>query len=692
MKDQGTQGRRKQPGLWLVVPLLCPAYAGAQEVQEAKALPDITVSAPRLQRDIYDTPAAVSVVNQREIQQGQQRIHLDESLEFVPGLFLQNRENYAQGQRISSRGFGARAPFGIRGLHIRVDGIPYTLPDGQAQIDAVDLASAEQVQVIRGPSSVLYGNAAGGVIDIATADGRRMRQSPVLDLQGGSYGLMQAVARAGGQQGDWFYSASASALTSDGYRDQSEVEKYLFNGKLGYQLDDQRTVTVLLNLLDTPKAEDPSGLNREDAEDDPRQASTFAEALDAGQTVDQQLVGTHYRDQAFAGGTLDGRVFYSWRDFEQQLPFPGSSLINYQRDYYGGSLEYQREDQLAGRPVNWIVGMDLGWQEDDRGRHEVSTTGAVVARTADELQQAHSTGVFAQGEWLLTDRLALSAGARHDRITMDIDDDFLADGSDDSGDRTFREWSGSLGLSYQFRPAHQWYATIGNAFETPTFTEFARPDGLGGFNPDIDPQQAWNYEIGARGLFDTGLEYEVALFSINVDDELIPFENASGRTFYRNAGRTSRDGLEAAVSYPFLVAWEARSSLTLARYRFDRYTNDAGEDFSGNDLPGLPEVLWNGAVAWQGLGGRYAEVGAHYVGDFYADDANTEEVDDHWRFDVKGGDSWRVGSDNTIELYGGIRNLFDEYYFENVRINASFERYYEPAPGRTYYAGIKVGF
>ena len=676
---------------------LAMGWHGASSAQEAQApgareLPDMTVTAPRLPRDIYATPAAVTVINQREIRQGEQRIHLDESLEFVPGLFLQNRENYAQGQRISSRGFGARAPFGIRGLHIRVDGIPYTLPDGQAQIDAVDLASATQIEVIRGPSSVLYGNAAGGVIDITTVTGRRMRQSPVIDLQAGSYGLRQLGIRAGGEQGDWFYAASASALHSEGYREQSEVEKYLFNGKLGYQLDRDRSLTLLLNLLDTPEAEDPSGLTREAAEEDPEQARDIAKALDSGQTVDQQLLGTHYQDQDFGGGALDATVFYSWRDFEQQLPFPGSSLINYQRDYYGGSVEYSRLTELAGRSLNWVVGTDLAWQEDDRGRYEVNADGEVVSRTADELQQARSSGIFAQGEWSLTEKLALSAGVRHDWIDMEIDDDFLVDGSDDSGDRTFREWSGSLGLSYQFHPAHQWYATVGDAFETPTFTEFAREDGRGGFNPDIEPQQARNYEVGARGLFDMGLEYDLALFSITVDDELIPFENASGRTFYRNAGRTSRDGFEAAVRYPLLPAWEVRSSLTLARYRFDRYTTDDGEDLAGNELPGLPQTLWNGALSWQGLGGRFAEVGAHYVGEFYADDANTEEVDGYWRFDLKGGESWRIGNDTTVDLYGGIRNLFDEDYFENVRINANGGRYYEPAPGRTFYAGVKVGF
>ncbi|WP_092015271.1 TonB-dependent receptor family protein [Marinobacter daqiaonensis] len=688
-------GTRKRPGLNPAA-LLPLVFAGAVNAQEEgretlDTLPDITVSAPRLERDIYATPAAVSTLNQREIRRGEQGVRLDESLETVPGLYIQNRNNFAQGQRISIRGFGARAPFGIRGLHIRVDGIPYTLPDGQAQIDSVDLAGARQIEVIRGPSSVLYGNAAGGVIDITTTDGRYIRQSPVIGLQAGSHGLRQVNLQAGGEQGDWHYYASGTALHSDGYRDQSEVEKYLLNSKLGYRLDNDRSVSVLLNLLDTPKAEDPGGLTREAAEEDPSQAWRFSRLLDAGQSVEQQLVGAHYRDGDFAAGAVDVRAFYSWRDFEQQLPFPGPSLINYQRDYFGGGLEYSRDTELAGRPLTWVTGLDLGWQQDDRGRRSVDADGNITGVTADEYQQAQSTGVFLQGEWLLTNAVALSGGVRHDRVALEIDDDFLADGSEDNGERTFREWSGSIGLSFRYRPSHQLYATVGNAFETPTFTEFARPDGGGGFNPNLEPQQAWNYEVGARGLFDNGVEYELALFSANVEDELVPFENSDGRTFFENAGRTSRDGIEAGIRWPFHSAWTATSSVTWARYRFDRFEEE-GDDLSGNELPGLPGVLWHGGLAWQGLGGRFAEVGAHYEGDFYADNANTESVDSHWRFDFKVGDSWRLGGDNSLDLYAGVRNLLDEEYFENVRVNANFDRYYEPAAGRTFYAGIELGF
>ncbi|WP_163561064.1 TonB-dependent receptor [Halomonas sp. NO4] len=496
--------------------------APAQEAGDdnAEALPTITVSAPRLERRLYDTPAAVSAVTREEIQRGEQGVRLDEALAPVPGLFLQNRDNFAQGQRISSRGFGARGTFGIRGLHIRVDGIPYTLPDGQAQIDAVDLDSAERIEVIRGPASVLYGNAAGGVIDITTGDGSELRRSPVVRLQGGSDDFYKLAVRQGGETGNWVHSVSLSALDFDGYREQSAVEKRLLNARLGYRLDDDRTLSALLNVLDLPTAEDPGGLTAEEVAEDRRQAAPDSLALDAGQAVEQQLLGLFYEDRDLAGGELNLRGFVSRRDFEQQLPFPGNSLIDYQRHYYGGGADYTQATALGGLPLRYVAGLDISRQEDDRGRHRVDGQGQIIARSADEQQNATATGAFLQAELGLTEALDLSAGVRYDRVRMTIDDDYFGDGRDDSGSHTFREWTGSLGLSYRYHPDHQVYATLGNAFETPTFTEFARDDGRGGFNPAIEPQQALNREIGLRGTLADDLRYELVAFSVRVDDEV----------------------------------------------------------------------------------------------------------------------------------------------------------------------------
>lgn len=679
---------RIQTPLFLTLCAL-PTLALGQATPE---LNTITVTSGRLERSLYDTPAAMSVVDQSEIQDGQQRLKLDESLGQVPGVFLQNRENFAQGERLSIRGFGARAPFGVRGVTVLVDGIPYTLPDGQAQLDAIDLDSAERIEVIRGPASVLYGNAAGGVLSVTTPDGRYDEDHTTLRLEGGSDGYGKFAAGHSGHDGPWSHNISFSALNFDGYRDHSHVEKYLLNGKLRRDLGSDRALTLVLNLLDNPRSDDPGALTAEQVEEDRQQAGRFTEEYDTGQTVDQQVVGLRYEDLSAGPGEFYAKTFYLHRNFDQQLPYPGDSLINYDRDYYGASTEYHQSLSFGSLPFRYVTGIEARRQEDDRGRRNVAFSGEIEGVSADEVQTATALGLFAQGDLDLTDTVTASLGGRFDRVDLEVDDDYLDDG-DQSGDKTFNQWSGSAGLSWRYRPDHQAYANISTAFETPTFSEFANPSGVGGFNPDIEPQKSVNHELGLRGHFGYNVDYDLTLFWVDVRDELIPYELAgdSDRTFYRNAGDTTRKGIEMAVGWRFAPAWRLESALTLARYRFDDYES-SGNNYDGNRIPGLPEQTWNNQLKWRGSSERFAAIEARYVGDMKADDANTVDVDDYWLLSLRGGDGWYVSRDTLLKAYAGIRNLTDEEYFANVRINASNGRYYEPASGRTVYAGLELTF
>lgn len=663
----------------------------AVETEPNEAVETMVISAPRLARELYDTPAAVSTVERESIQRGQQRVRLDESLGQVPGVFIQNRDNFAQGQRIAIRGFGARAPFGVRGITILMDGIPYTLPDGQAQIDAIDLDSAESIEVIRGPSSVLYGNAAGGVISVTTADGRD-DPGTRLRVEGGSDGYKKASLQTGGAHGDWSHHVSLSALNQDGYRDHSSVEKYLLNAKLRRELDDDRALTAIINLLDNPRSEDPGGLTREQVSQKRHQAGAFTREYDTGQSVDQQVIGLQYEDLSAGPGELYVKGFYTWRNFEQQLPYPGDSLLGYDRDVFGGSAEYHQTLSLDDMPLRYVVGVDAAHQKDDRWRRNVAFSGEVTDTAADETQTATSTGVFVQGDLDLTDQWTASLGARYDRVRLKVDDDFTING-DDSGDREFNEWSGSAGLSYRYLPDHQAYVNTGTSFETPTFSEFANPTGGGGFNSSVEPQKAWNREIGLRGHFDNGLDYDVALFSVRVRDELVPYalDGDDGRTYYQNAGNTDRDGLEAALGWQFLDAWRLDSALTLAHYRFDEFEAN-GERYDGHRIPGLPEQTWVNWLTWEGADQRFATLETQYIGDMVADNANDVDVDSYWLINLRAGEGWQLGGDTSLNLYAGIRNLFDREHFANTRINANNARYFEPAPGRTFYAGLEVGF
>ena len=670
--------------------LLSTAFSApvwAQTDTEA-VLPTVEVSAPRLAREIYATPAVVSTIDQDTIAQGQQRVRLDESLNRVPGVFLQNRDNFAQGQRISIRGFGARAPFGVRGITVMVDGIPYTLPDGQAQLDAIDLDSAERIEVIRGPSSVLYGNAAGGVIDITTADGRD-NPGTRLRMGAGSDGYQKMALQNGGVQGDWSHHISLTALNVDGYREQSSTEKYLLNAKLRRELGSDRALTAIINLLDNPRSEDPGALNAREVAEGRDQAAPNSLALDAGQTVDQQLIGLQYEDLSAGEGELYLKGFIAQRDFEQQLPFVGSSRLGYQRDYMGASAEYHHEVTLGNLPLNYIVGVDAVRQKDDRFRNDVNPQGAVGEPLADETQTATSTGVFAQGDLALSELLTLSLGTRFDRVDLDVDDDFAADG-DQSGQRTFNEWSGSAGLSYRYRPQHQAYINTGTAFETPTFSEFANPAG-GGFNPGVEPQKAWNREVGLRGyIAPLALDYDVALFSVRVRDELVPYDEG-GRTFYQNAGDTNRDGVELALGWQLADQWRLDSALTLARYEFDEFATPS-ERFDGNRIPGLPEQTWVNQLTWENLDERFATLETEYVGDLVADNANETAVDSYWLVNLRVGDGWQLSQQARLSAYVGLRNLLDEEHYSNVRLNGTFGRFYEPAPGRSVYGGVELSF
>ena len=670
--------------------LLSTAFSApvwAQTDTEA-VLPTVEVSAPRLARELYATPAAVSTIDQDAIAQGQQRVRLDESLNRVPGVFLQNRDNFAQGQRISIRGFGARAPFGVRGITVMVDGIPYTLPDGQAQLDAIDLDSAERIEVIRGPSSVLYGNAAGGVIDITTADGRD-NPGTRLRMGAGSDGYQKVALQNGGVQGDWSHHISLTALNVDGYREQSSTEKYLLNAKLRRELGSDRALTAIINLLDNPRSEDPGALNAREVAEGRDQAAPNSLALDAGQTVDQQLIGLQYEDLSAGEGELYLKGFIAQRDFEQQLPFVGSSRLGYQRDYMGASAEYHHEVTLGNLPLNYIVGVDAVRQKDDRFRNDVNPQGAVGEPLADETQTATSTGVFAQGDLALSELLTLSLGTRFDRVDLDVDDDFAADG-DQSGQRTFNEWSGSAGLSYRYRPQHQAYINTGTAFETPTFSEFANPAG-GGFNPGVEPQKAWNREVGLRGyIAPLALDYDVALFSVRVRDELVPYDEG-GRTFYQNAGDTKRDGVELALGWQLADQWRLDSALTLARYEFDEFATPS-ERFDGNRIPGLPEQTWVNQLTWENLDERFATLETEYVGDLVADNANETSVDSYWLVNLRVGDGWQLSQQTRLSAYVGLRNLLDEEHYSNVRLNGTFGRFYEPAPGRSVYGGVELSF
>lgn len=659
-------------------------------VGDAVELDPIEVGAPRIERAPLETPAAFDQVMREQVLQGREGIQLEESLNRVPGFHFQNRYNFAQGQRISTRGFGARAPFGVRGIRIRVDGFPETLPDGQSQVDMIDLDSVSRIETLRGPSSVLYGNATGGVIDVTTLDGAERATGPSFRTELGRHGYRKLGLSGGDVDGPWRYHVSGSWFRSDGYRDQSSVRKGLVNLKATREFAGDRELTTVLSAVDLPEAQDPGGLTAEDVASDRRAAAPAAKSLNARQEVRQQRLGFTWEDGDSLAGDLTARAFYTNRDFEQQLPFPGSSRIAFDRDFYGVGLEYRDDLDLAGLPTDYIVGFDLDRQVDDRTRNLVSPDATVGDRTVDERQQATALGVFAQSDIALAPTVDLTLGVRGDRIRFRIDDNLTED-EDFSGSRSFREPSQTAALGWSWAELHRVYATVGTSFETPTFTEFANPDGGGGFNEDLEPAFAVNREVGARGSLGENLDYNLALFSVRVKDEIVVAADGDERDFFENAAETRREGVELGLEHFTTDSVTLYGSYTWADYRFRDFTDGEGESFDGNRLPGLPRDEVFVEAAWRD-GGRFVIVDARHVGGVFADNANEVDVGSYNLVNARLGREWSAGTGESLQAWVGIDNIFAEEYFANIRINAAGDRYFEPAPERLVRAGVEVTF
>jgi iron complex outermembrane receptor protein len=659
----------------------------ARAQQDTMQLEAVTVEAPRVATPITQVPAAISVVEQNDIQQGQPTVGLDEALGRVPGVFAQNRFNFAQDLRLSIRGFGARSAFGIRGIKILIDGIPETLPDGQSQVDSIDLSSARRIEVLRGPASALYGNASGGVINILTEDGPAQ---PFVEMRTthGDFGLWKAQLKSGGQAGPLNYLFNVSRLELGGFRQQSRAESVIVNSKLRLDITEDSHLTALVNIVDSPRADDPGGLTRAEVEANPRQAAPNNLAFRAGEEVTQGRIGLVYQQQFARLNDLEIVGYYSGRQFRNSIPF---RVVEFDRAVFGGGVKYSHRGPLLGHRNRFTSGVDVQYQDDRRRNFDNvnGRPGETLLLLQDE--RVTNVGPYIQNEFYLLNNLMLVLGGRYDNVHFVVDD-FLTSDGDDSGSRTFSQVTGRAGLLFSLLPEVNLYANVAQSFETPTTTELVnRPTGGGGINADLDPQRAINYELGVKGRAWQRLSYELALFFITLQDELIRFSDATGRDFFRNAGESHRYGVEFGFSLEVLQGLRVSLAYTYLDAVFDEFVKPGGVDLDGNKVPGLPPHQVYGEIFYRHLLGFYGGLEVLYVDSFFVDDENIEKNDGYTVANL------RLGYDRSIgrwltSLFFGIQNLFDEAYNSNVRINAAGGRFFEPAPDFNVYGGLAVSF
>jgi iron complex outermembrane receptor protein len=668
------------------------AAAAQDEAEQPLALEPVVVTATRLPQPLSEVAGSVSVVEQLDIQGAQKTVGLEEALDRVPGVLVQSSQDFAQDVRIQIRGFGTRAAFGIREIKVLLDGLPITDPDGQTQLDDIDLGAIQRIEVLRGPAGALYGNASGGVIEFFTEEAPAVPTAEVI-LTGGSYGLGKYQVKGGGRSGKAQFFLDGSYLQLDGYRDHSATQAGNFTGKLRYDIDESTDVMLLLTGVDSPEAQDPGALVREEADNHPRRPNPNSIRFDAGEEVQQVRVGTvarHRREWT----DLSAYASFVYRNFDSNQPFsrPGDGVVTFERNSPATGARWSYRRALLGWQQTFTAGLDFQYQDDDRRRfmNDEGQRGELGLRQSECVT---SVGPYVRQAVNLRDDLEISAGARFDWFQFDVDVDYPP--NTPSGTRTFEHWSPAGGLRWSWLhgkpaglPELSLFAHVGTAFQTPTLTELDNPVGSG-FNPNLQPQTSTTYEIGARADRAERFSAGVAGYYIDIDDELVPFDTEFGRTAFRNAGRSRRFGAEIDWQARLLAPLRWSGAITLLNSEYVDYTVD-GVSFDGNDEPGIPSYWIYQELAYLGPAGLFAAVEAFFVDGYFVDDANLNRTTSYALVNLRAGYEYNFGEHWTVAPFLGLNNLANVNYDGTVRLNAVNGRFFEPAPTFNVYGGLAV--
>ncbi|MDO9436830.1 TonB-dependent receptor domain-containing protein [Hydrogenophaga sp.] len=703
--------------LWGAAALLAwPALAQTSAQRDgatAGALAPVVITGSSAWQDRWLAPGSVDVVDGDELRAGQLQINLSEGLGRVPGLVVRNRQNYAQDLQISMRGYGARAPFGVRGVRLYVDGIPASAPDGQGQAANFPLGSADRIEVIRGPFSALYGASAGGVIALYTQDGKRPTEWRT-GVVAGAEGLWRFSTQLSGQTGGtaeqpgWSYTLDAGKFATDGERPQSAASRSTGNVKLSRAHDGGRTVLVLNR--QSSQALDPLGLTRAEFDANPDQTSAAATQFNTRKSVSQTQVGLAWEQALGNGHRIELMGYGGQRAVRQFQAIPtgaqipaGSAggVIDLDRDYWGWNARWRLDRTYDSGRLTVAAGLASDQQTEDRLGFENfvgSALGVQGRLRRDETNRASTLDPYVQAEWR-TKSTTVLAGLRHSSVRFKSSDRSIAAGNpDDSGTARFDGFSPVLGIRRELTPQLQAFASVGRGLETPTLNEVAyRASGLTGLNGSLNASRSLSAETGLRGKQTWGT-WSATLFETRTQDEIVVLSNTGGRSTFQNAGRTRRHGLELAG----LMQWGPFTFTPAftwmdARYRDGFLTCTATPCAvpnvpvaAGSRLPGLARQQAYLQVAWEpGWANSVFTLEALHTGRMAVNDRNTDFTAASTvfnlgvRFEQNRGDwTWRE--------FVRVDNLTDRRYAGSVIVNEGNNRFFEPGGGRALAVGVEL--
>ena len=694
--------------LLLAVTYPCPGWT-----DDALTLDPVVVTGSRVEERAFDLPAAIAVVGEAQIKADQARVNASEALAGVPGVSVANRQNYAQDLQISTRGFGARSAFGVRGVRLVADGIPASMPDGQGQAATFNLDRAERLEVMRGPMSAVYGNSAGGVIQLFTRDGQG-RPSVEGGFSAGSYGSWKADLAADGKTGGVGYVLDASRFATEGYRDHSRAERDQLMAKLSLAPSDDGKLTLVASSF-RQVAQDPLGLDWASYQRNPRGVDPVALQFNTRKSIEQQQGGLNYVHR-FGDQRVEVSAYAGQRSVTQYQAIPtgvqgnvrhSGGVIDFDRDYQGVNARWTGRFDVAGGALTTTLGVDYEVSEDDRRGYENfigATLGVKGTLRRAETDRVTSFDQYAQAQWS-AGNWVLNGGLRHSQVRFTVDDRYVSGlNGDDSGSRNYEQTTPSVGVLYRLSPVTNLYASAARGFETPTLNELFYSGSGGSFNFGLAAATSTHLEVGLKTWLGADSRLDVALFEIHTDKELVVDASSGGRTSYKNAGQTTRQGVEVALDSRWARNFSSRIAYTYLDARYDeafatRIYNPATGNAqpatvaAGRRLPGVAAHSLFGELVWRHpASGFHAAVEGVARSEVFVEDSNTlQAAPGYVAANLRAGVERRMG---PLRLNGFVRidNLFDRQYAGSVIVGDTNGRFYEGAPGRNWLAGVSARY
>lgn len=641
-----------------------------------------------------DSVVGAKLLDADQLQPGS---HADaaELLQGITGVQADSRSNYAQDTRITLRGFGARAAFGVRGLDLQIDGVPLSMPDGQGQFSGAVLDGVSQISVLTGPVAALYGNGAGGVINLKTSAPQLNRIS--VDTAADEDGLARHHLLGEFRDGELGARIQASRLTADGNRPHASAEREQLGAQVYYQFDNGIQAQWRFDKEDGPLLQDPLGLTQAQWQADPYQLNSSAEFFNTRKSIDHQQNALSVRQEQ-GDQRWQIALWRGDRHIQQYLAQKGDALANsggvvdLNRSFQGGNGNCTWDFNLVNQAASFTMGGEWSSMDDTR-KGFVNNAGVAGDLRRDEFDQADNRDGYALLQWQATNKWQWLLGARQSHVELSIADYFIIPGknADDSGEKKFNRTSESIATRYRIDEHFSVHAALGNGFETPTLTEMAYTNGDKGFNNTLDAATNHQQEIGLD-YHHENISVELTGFNIKTQDELVVDKSINGRTTYINATETERKGVELSGRYELNSQLELRAALNYLRAT---YTQGQFDDLQ---LPGVAKQNHYAQINWSPFSNDLLKFGLSAVhrDQVATHDDNQVKAPAYTTFDISASGKWNFYAPAehglSAEWWIKLANLSNENYVGSVIVNQMNGRAFEPASGRNLAAGVRVGY